>query len=77
MQKSGKPKIPVLALEASGEEEVKRVPRAPTVFISDVKTYARSWAALLRFGEETKNPLKLAKWVLGRSLWVNEWKEVV
>lgn len=50
--------------------------RRPVTFISDIRTYARSWRALSQFGSEVGNPVKVVRWALGRSLWVNVWEEV-
>ncbi|KAI5123220.1 hypothetical protein M0805_001309 [Coniferiporia weirii] len=49
--------------------------RAPTFFVSDVKSYGRAWRALSGFSGQFM-PRELAMWVLGRSLWANEWVEV-
>ncbi|THH11422.1 hypothetical protein EW145_g666 [Phellinidium pouzarii] len=49
--------------------------RVPTVFVSDIKMYIRSWRTLVKVPGQLM-PLKLAMWILGRSLWINEWIEV-
>lgn len=49
--------------------------RVPTYFVSDVKGYIKAWKALLNQPSQM-GPMELALWVLGRSMWINEWVEV-
>ncbi|KAL5522604.1 hypothetical protein ACEPAG_8621 [Sanghuangporus baumii] len=54
---------------------VVTIPRT-TTFISNIWIYGRSWKAMLKISEEMYLG-NILGWMVSRSLWVNEWVEVV